>query len=160
METNKRKTRKQPDRFVNLSPAEDGNPYWILSITIVTPRVTKESKVETFSYRLQLVPADFGVGFSLEKFDKVEGEDDTYHVNLDLSRPDQSTCTCKGFARFGMNCGRQDNPGCKHVAALLTLARSGKLSIPTTAEQAPQQTAEFDAAGLLAHQPGAVSGNA
>jgi hypothetical protein len=134
--TNTKTPRKQPDRFVNLTPAENGNPYWILSITIVTPRVTKESKVETFSYWLKLIPADFGIAFELEKFEKVEGEDSSYHANLDLANPHNSTCTCKGFARFGLNCGRPDNPGCKHVAALFTLARSGKLPIAGTANPA------------------------
>ena len=69
-------------------------------------------------YEIAEIASDFGRGFRVQKFAVVEGEirrEEAYHVNLD---GDGDTCECKGNLRFGY---------CRHVEAMKTLVRCGKI---------------------------------
>jgi hypothetical protein len=90
-----------------------------------------------FGYYVSRIPADFGLGFHFEKFgvEKVEGEPSEYDVNLDLQRGYHG-CTCKGNTYSGH---------CKHVEALVSLIRAGKLAVPQqqpVGEAAPETIPE------------------
>jgi hypothetical protein len=82
------------------------------------------------SYFVEPLPSDFGAGFRLVKFDcdRVPGEPDEYHVNLDGAR---STCECKGYERHGWHLDAGGKPtACKHVDSLLALVADGRLTLP------------------------------
>jgi hypothetical protein len=69
-------------------------------------------------YFLRKLPSDFGTAFELEKFDGTG----TYAVNLDTDVAGHATCECLGHLRWGYR------TTCRHVAALRSLIKSGKLS--------------------------------
>jgi hypothetical protein len=77
-------------------------------------------KVERFHYFVTAIPADFGLGFHLERFanEVEEGEPREYHV---LLAGKQSSCECKGFLRWG------HRRPCKHLRSLAKLHAEGRL---------------------------------
>jgi hypothetical protein len=83
------------------------------------------------SYFVEPLPCDFGrAAFRLEKFfcDRVPGEPDEYHVNLDGTR---STCECKGYLKHGWHrTAEGELTACKHLDALLALVADGRLTLP------------------------------
>jgi hypothetical protein len=95
------------------------------------------------SYFVEPVPGcSFGAGFKLVKFecDRVPGEPDEYHVNLDGAR---STCECKGFERHGWHLDCDGKPtACKHLDSLLALVADGRLTLPASKPALP---ANFEA---------------
>jgi hypothetical protein len=111
----KSRPRVKPARHVTIGTEING--VFALHIAIGTGE-----KVKHFGYYVRRIPADFGIGFHVEKFDaeKVEGEDTEYDVHLDPQRGYHS-CTCKG----NTYCGH-----CKHVESLLALIQSGKIDVP------------------------------
>jgi len=108
---NARKPRTKPERRVHLYNA-DGNPK-LLEMTI---------GAESFSYWLESIPADFGIGFEVRK---LLPEIDVYHVHYDPARR-LTTCDCKGGEHHGH---------CKHQEAILALIQCGKLAVPLVASK-------------------------
>jgi hypothetical protein len=105
--TTKTRQRSKPSRRLSFYP---GVPA-LVEMTITTGR-----KAETFSYWLEQIPADFGLGFEVKKLITDGGT--VYHVNLDLQH-ERHTCDCKGAEKWGH---------CKHQEAILALIKAGKLS--------------------------------
>jgi hypothetical protein len=81
---------------------------------------TEGNRTEVFHYFVEAIPADFGLGFHLEKFanEVEEGEPSEYHV---LLAGKSSTCECKGWLRWG------HRKPCKHLRSLAKLHAEGKL---------------------------------
>jgi hypothetical protein len=125
----KPRKRVKPERHVILGTPTNG--VFALHMTIGTGE-----KAQHYGYYIQPVPADFGLGFHVEKFDveKVEGAPSEYDVNIDLQRGYHS-CTCKG----NTYCGH-----CKHVESILALIKSGKLAVPAAKQQPAPEPIEFD----------------
>jgi hypothetical protein len=64
-------------------------------------------------YALREIPCEIGGrGFAVNRL----GLGDQYHVRIDT--PEDSTCECMGFCRYGY---------CRHVLGLLALVQAGKL---------------------------------
>ncbi len=107
-----RKPAQKPARRVNISRPVNG-------VHAVHMTIGTGEKAKHFGYYIASIPADFGLGFYVEKFatEQVEGEEAIYHVNIDLTGGHHS-CTCKG----GTYCGH-----CKHQEAILALLKSGKI---------------------------------
>jgi hypothetical protein len=125
-QTQNRRSSKHVDPHFNLSKPVGG--VYALHLTIGAGE-----KARSFGYYLQQIPADFGLGFHVEKFgvEQVEGEPTEYDVHIDTERNHHS-CTCAGNTYHGH---------CKHVEAVLALIATGKIvaRIPATAK--PQQAA-------------------
>jgi hypothetical protein len=102
-----RKSKKQ--RFARVLGRLDRCGELVVRIEEIGPR----SSLERHYYVLP-IPADFGRGFSWEKFGVEGGE--IYHVCIDGER---GTCDCKGHERWGH---------CKHVDCTQALIAAGKLS--------------------------------
>ncbi len=104
-----RAPRPKPARSVRvLLPVFGSNPG-IIAVTVGGLRR---------DYWLYPLAADFGRGFRVEGFASQladEGEERDYQVNVNGR---QSSCTCKGFCRWGH---------CKHLGALSALIERGKL---------------------------------
>ncbi len=107
-----RKPAVKPERRVEISKPVNGTVA--LHMTVGTGE-----KAKHFGYYVSRIPADFGLGFHFEKFEteKEEGKDSEYDVNIDM-QTGRHTCTCNGHTY----CGH-----CKHVEALVSLIRAGKL---------------------------------
>jgi hypothetical protein len=113
------KSRKQVERRVNISKPVGG----VYAMHMV---IGAGEKARHFGYYLEQIPADYGLGFHVEKFgtEQVEGEPTEYDVHIDTERGHHS-CTCKGNTYHGH---------CKHVEAVLALIAAGKIKarIPAT----------------------------
>jgi hypothetical protein len=92
-------------------PAADRDGYIPLAghLTLTGKRCHCRYKVEEF-------PADFGRGFMLFKLDA--GSDKTEERYACVVGASGGLCECRGFQMTG---------ACKHLAALTTLIRAGKL---------------------------------
>jgi hypothetical protein len=121
------KSRKQVERHVNISKPVGG--VYALHMTIGAGE-----KARHFGYYLQQIPADFGLGFHVEKFgvEQVEGEPAEYDVHIDTERGYHS-CTCKGNTYHGH---------CKHVEATLALLQSGRIQPNKPATVKPEAKSE------------------
>lgn len=128
------KSRKQPERHLRISKPVNGN--YALAMTI-----GEGEKAKRFCYFLEPIAADFGLGFRFEKFiqDQVEGEPSEYAVNIDLQHGHHS-CECRGFQRWHH---------CKHVEALVSLIRCGKIAAQTQSKPVVTNAEEPIAAVLL-----------
>jgi hypothetical protein len=117
------KSRKPQPRHINISRPVNGN----FAIALF---IGEGAKAKRYCYYLEPIPADFGLGFRLEKFSNEveEGEPSEYHVNIDPQHG-HHTCECMGHQRWHH---------CKHVEALVSLLASGK--IPTNKPQATSTT--------------------
>lgn len=82
---------------------------------LVIREQTSDGPVKVEAYYL----SRSGRGFRLTKADTV-----TYGVSLDGER---STCSCKGFRRWGWHVKDGELVACKHVMALLSLQAAGRL---------------------------------
>jgi hypothetical protein len=92
---------------------------------------TTGKKVEAKCYWLESVPADFGLGFRLTKWEVEEGEPAEYFVNVDPPHGHHE-CECLGHLRWGGKDG-----WCKHIRAVLKLLSEGRLPPPPCACGAP-----------------------
>lgn len=114
--------------------------YGTLELSVVTGK--RVVRTTTYGYHVERVECDFGAAaFRLEKYaaQQVEGEENVYHVLLDLApegdHPSHS-CECKGFLAHGH---------CKHLESLLALHRAGRLTCTattTSSTASDQQKAE------------------
>ena len=89
----------------------------------------REGKVRTL-FLLSAIPSDWGSAFRLTKVthhQRGDG-DDEYSVNID---GEGGTCECMGFSRHGH---------CRHVEALVTLAKAGRLPLPVLPASVPEET--------------------
>lgn len=102
------KPAQKPIRRVSTSAPHDG--CYTVRLT-----VGEGDKAQRFDYYVTPIPADFGMGFRVEKFTWVKGEESTYHVNIDARG---NTCTCKGGTYSGH---------CKHVEAIAALLKAGRI---------------------------------
>jgi hypothetical protein len=83
---------------------------------------------ETQAYGLTQLETDFGVaGFHLSKADKGDGHAEEYDV---LIHGNQSSCTCPDHTYRRRQC--------KHIAAIDTLLRAGRIAIPQRQQPATQ----------------------
>jgi hypothetical protein len=97
--TRKPRQRRKPERFCNVTRAQEG-----------TRTLTLRVGNQTDTYDLLEVRADYGHGFELTKADGT-----VYHINLDgLTR----FCDCKGHSRHGH---------CKHADSLAALEAASRL---------------------------------
>jgi hypothetical protein len=80
-------------------------------------RITEDGKAT--NYLADRIPADWGEGYELAKFeaDRRGDGDDVYHVLLN-GEDGRDSCDCMGHERWGH---------CRHVEALKTLQAQGKL---------------------------------
>jgi hypothetical protein len=152
MNATKSRTRKQPERHLNIGRPTNG--HYALCITTGTG-----DKAERRGYYVRQIPADFGgLAFHVEKFstDQVEGEPREYDVLLD-EQTGHHTCECLGQTRWGHR-----HP-CRHITALLALLASGRIEVrrpvpvptPKQAVAVPvaAQTAEEETVALTAEPP-------
>jgi hypothetical protein len=103
--------RVKPERRIRLAvPPSEVNPFAVVVITVGK---------EAASYRVQVIPSDFGDAFQVEKLDPADPE--VYHVNLSA---EGRTCDCKGFCRWNH---------CKHADGLAALRSRGLLPVPRSA---------------------------
>jgi hypothetical protein len=103
----RRRSRVKPARSIHLLSAPAAGSPGLLRITVGKQATT---------YRLAVIPADFGAGYELTKL--LPGGDDgkTYAVNL------AGSCECKGFLGHGH---------CNHLDGLRKLAAEGLLAAPS-----------------------------
>lgn len=145
--TRNRTSRKPQPRHLNISKPVNG--CYAIGLTI-----GEGEKAKHYHYFLEPMAADFGLAFRFVKYanEIEEGEPSEYHVNIDIHGNNHS-CECKGFLRHGMNCGKNrsadEQRGCKHVAALLSLLQSGRIAVPQATQQPVMVNAEEPIASVL-----------
>jgi SWIM zinc finger len=100
------------------------------AFSITTQEGMKEP--ETTLYACTVFPAfdgaSIGVYLTKEEGEGTDADCQDYQVNLDSQ---QSTCSCRGFLRWGHR-----HP-CRHIGALLSLQGKGKLDVPPAVEEQP-----------------------
>lgn len=123
-----RQSRPKPQRRVRIS----NHIHGAYALHLAVPR---GRQVNHFGYYLTPIPADFGLGFHVEKFgtEQEGGEPAGYDVLID-ARHGFHQCECKGFLRWHH---------CKHVEATLALIQAGKIAVPEVKTLAPQDN-DFD----------------
>jgi hypothetical protein len=102
-----RKPRPKPVRSIRLiARPGDGTGRGCVAITV--------GKLTTHYY-VERIPADYGIGFRLEKFPEAGGE--VYHVNLDP--------LAEGGPRLSCDClGHLAHNTCKHADGLYALCKA------------------------------------
>jgi hypothetical protein len=103
-----RKPAEKPARSAHLSQIGDKQILWL---TIGE---------ETQAYGLTQLETDYGVaGFHLSKADKGDGHAEEYDL---LIHGNESSCTCPDHTYRRREC--------KHLAAIASLIRAGKIAVP------------------------------
>jgi hypothetical protein len=100
----RRRSRVKPARSIRLLSAPAAGRPGLLRITVGG---------EVFTYRIAVIPADFGAGFELTKLLPGGRDGESYAVNL------AGSCERKGFLSHGH---------CKHLDGLRKLVAEGLLT--------------------------------